>query len=209
DFTQSIPDELMVVGGFTHAPDGSGMPLAAIVVCHSGSTEQAEADLRPLLDFGAPVVAEVGPMPYPVVNTLLDAGYPFGALNYWKTSFMHSLDDDAIDAMIEKFTACPSPMSGMFMEIFHGEATRVDPTATAVQHRTPGYNFLVTSVWTDHAKTDENVAWARETYDAIKPAFEDRRWLNYLDADDAEDAVRAAYGRNYDRLAAIKRPYYP
>ncbi len=26
-------------------------------------------------------------MPYPVMNTLIDAGYPSGALNYWLSSF--------------------------------------------------------------------------------------------------------------------------
>ena len=26
-------------------------------------------------------------MPYPVMNTLLDAAYPAGALNYWLSSF--------------------------------------------------------------------------------------------------------------------------
>ena len=26
-------------------------------------------------------------MPYPVMNTLLDGGYPDGALNYWRSSF--------------------------------------------------------------------------------------------------------------------------
>ncbi len=209
DFTQSLPDDLMVVGGLVHAPDGSGVPLAALAVCHSGSIEQAEKDLRPLLDFGSPAMSQIGPLPYPAVNTMLDDGYPRGALNYWKTSFIRSLDDGAIDEMVDRFTACPSPMSGMFMEVFHGAATRVDPTATAVQHRMPGYNFLVTSVWTDMETTDENVAWARGTYDAIKPYLEDRRWLNYLDHDDAEDAVRSAYGPNYERLAAVKRRYDP
>jgi FAD/FMN-containing dehydrogenase len=36
-----------------------------------------------------------------------------------------------------------------------------------------------------------------------------RRWLNYLVDDDGDDAVRAAYGPNLDRLAAVKRRYDP
>ena len=59
-----------------HAPDGSGAKLAALVVCHAGSPEQAEEDLAPLRAFGSPLMMEVGPMPYPVMNTLLDAAYP-------------------------------------------------------------------------------------------------------------------------------------
>ena len=32
-------------------------------------------------------------MPYPVMNTLLDADYPTGSLNYWMSSFMAGLSD--------------------------------------------------------------------------------------------------------------------
>ena len=35
------------------------------------------------------------------------------------------------------------------------------------------------------------------------------RWLNYLGDDQGEDAVRAAFGPNYDRLREIKRAYDP
>ena len=33
-------------------------------------------DLAPFKTWGAPLMVEVGRMPYPVMNTLLDAGYP-------------------------------------------------------------------------------------------------------------------------------------
>ena len=209
EFTQTVPDELMLVGGLIHAPDGSGAPLAALAVCHSGSMEQAQDDLRPLLEFGSPVMSEVGPMPYPAVNTMLDDGYPRGALNYWKTSFLRSLDDGVIDIAVDRFAVCPSPMTGIFLELFHGAVTRVDPAATPVPHRRPGYDFLVPSVWTDPQATEENVTWTRETYAAVKPYLADRRWLNYPDDDDGADAVRSAYGPNYERLAAVKRRYDP
>jgi hypothetical protein len=35
------------------------------------------------------------------------------------------------------------------------------------------------------------------------------RWLNYLGDDDADDAIRAAYGQNSDRLVEVKRRYDP
>ena len=39
--------------------------------------------------------------------------------------------------------------------------------------------------------------------------FATGRWLNYLGPDQAEDAIRAAYGPNYDRLREVKRRYDP
>ena len=43
DFTAGASDELTVFGGLVHAPDGSGMPLAAMVVCHAGPRERRRA----------------------------------------------------------------------------------------------------------------------------------------------------------------------
>jgi FAD/FMN-containing dehydrogenase len=205
----SQPDELWVVAGLVHAPDGSGVKMAALVVCHVGSVDQAESDLRPLLDFGSPILSEVGPMPYPAVNMMFDEAYPRGALNYWKSSFVRDLSDEAIAELIGRFAVAPSPMSAMVIEHFHGAVCRVGVSDTAVPHRHPGYNLGIFSEWTDPATTDENIAWARETYAAIKPYRAELRYVNYLDEDDVGEAVRAAYGPNYDRLVEVKRRYDP
>jgi FAD/FMN-containing dehydrogenase len=147
-------------------------------------------------------------MPYPEVNKMLDGGYPKGALNYWKSSFFRDLSDEAIDTMVERFAASPSPMTAIVIENFHGAVTRVPVDATAVWHREPGYNVAITSVWTDPATTDANVAWTRDLYSALEPFFESRRYVNYLGSDDP-DATRAAYGPNHDRLARLKREFDP
>ena len=78
-FTQSVPDELTVFAGLVHAPDESGTKLVAMVVCHCGPAEQAERDIARLLEFGSPALADIGPLPYPVIEHLLDAGFPGGS----------------------------------------------------------------------------------------------------------------------------------
>ena len=77
-----------------------------------------------------------------------------GALNYWKSSFLAELSDDAIDTMIACFARCPTPMGQMLLEHFHGAATRVGVGDTAFPHRAEGYNFLVLSQWMEPADTD-------------------------------------------------------
>jgi FAD/FMN-containing dehydrogenase len=209
DAVADAPDDLSVFAGLVHAPDGSGAKLAALVVFHTGESDAAERDLAPFTSFGSPLVVEVGPLPYPVMNTLLDAGYPAGALNYWLSSFTRGLPDGLIDTAVERFRATPSPMNAILLEHFHGAVTRIGPTETAVPHREAGWNLLIPSVWTDLAETDANVAWTRETFAALQPHLAARRWLNYLGDDQADDATRAAYGPNYDRLREIKRRYDP
>jgi FAD/FMN-containing dehydrogenase len=207
DAVAEASDDLTVFAGLMHAPDGSGTKLSALVVFHTGATADADRDLRPFESWGSPLVVQVGPMPYPVMNTILDAGYPSGSLNYWLSSFTHGLPDELIDVAVERFATVPSPMSAMLLEHFHGAVTRVGPTETAVPHRDEGWSLLLPSVWTDPAETDANIAWTRETFAALRPHFAAGRWLNYLGDDQADDAVEAAYGPNYERLREVKRRY--
>jgi FAD/FMN-containing dehydrogenase len=203
------PDDLTVWAGLVHAPDGSGAKLSALVVFHAGDPAEAERDLEPFKAWGSPLVVDVGPMPYPVMNTLLDAGFPHGSLNYWLSSFTRGLPDELIDIAVERFASVPSPMTAILFEHFHGAVTRVGATETAVPHRDEGWNLLIPSVWTDPVDTDANIAWSRDTFAAMRPHFGGGRWLNYLGDDQAEDAIRAAYGPNYERLRQVKRRYDP
>lgn len=90
-------------------------------------------------------------------------------------------------------------MTQLTIESFHGAVTRVGVSETAVPHREPGFNLLITSVWTDPTATAINVEWTREVSGAPHPALADRRYANYLDADDldADDSTR--HGRHTAR----------
>ena len=76
-----------------------------MVVCHCGSVAEGEAQLQPFKSFGPPIMDAIGPSPYIALNGMLDAGFPKGALNYWKSSFLSTLSDDAIDTLIDAFAA--------------------------------------------------------------------------------------------------------
>ncbi len=208
DAIAGCSDDMTVFAAVVHAPDGSGTKLAAMVVFHTGDPDQAERDLEPIKAWGSPLMAEVGPMPYPVMNTLLDEAYPKGALNYWLSSFTTGLPDALIDAILERFASVPSPMSAILLEHFHGAVTRVGPTETAVPHRDEGWNLLLPSEWMDPADTEANIAWTKDTFAALSEHFSGGRWLNYL-GDDQDGAIRSAYGPNYDRLVEVKRRYDP
>jgi FAD/FMN-containing dehydrogenase len=169
DATSSASDDLTLFAGLLHAPDGSGHKIAAIVACHTGDAATATSELAPLKRFGPPIMDVVGPMPYEQVNAMLDGGFPKGTLNYWKSSFLAALSDDALDTMVAEFAKCPAPMGACLLEHFHGEVTRVSPEATAYPHRKVGYNLLVAAQWVDRAQSAECIAWARSTYDAMRP----------------------------------------
>jgi FAD/FMN-containing dehydrogenase len=209
DSTQSLPDEHTLFGGLIHAPDGSGTKLAGLVTCHCGSLPAGEKAMQPLKQFGSPAMDAIGPVPYSQLNSMLDAAYPRGALNYWKSSFLTQLSDDAIDTMIDCFKRCPTPMGQLLLEHFHGAACRVDATQTAFPHRAVGYNFLVLGEWVDPATTQQCIAWARDTHAAMQPFCAPARYVNYLGDDEPDDQVAAAYGPNYRRLQKVKAKYDP
>ena len=165
ELTSAASDDLTAYSALLHAPDGV-TKLAGIVVCHVGPIDEAERELAPLLAFVLPALSQVGPIPYTAVNSMLDAAYPYGSLNYWKSSFMDELTDAAIDVFIDRFGKTKGPMTAFLLEHVHGAATRVPESATAFPHRTVGINVLIPSVWLDPGDTDENIRWTRESYEA-------------------------------------------
>jgi len=71
------------------------------------------------------------------------------------------------------------------------------------------YNFLAASQWMSPADNEPCIAWARETYTAMQPFVGLGRYVNYLDHDESEDPVAAAYGSNYRQLQELKAKYDP
>lgn len=205
--TKGAPDELSVQCALLTAPDAT-TKLAALAVCHCGEADEAIADLVPISALGTPIVDAIGRIPYTEQNRLIDANFPSGARNYWKSAFFSELTDTAARLLVECFDRRPSPMTVCVIESIGGAASRVPSTATAYPHREPGYSLLLLTQWSDAADTESNIAWTRETFDALQPHMATRRYVNYLSADDG-GYVRDAYGPNYERLLALKRRYDP
>jgi FAD/FMN-containing dehydrogenase len=209
DLAATANDDLMLVGALITAPDAA-TKLAAIGAGFFGSAASGERALLPIKSFGQPVMDAMGPIPYMQLNAMLDASYPAGARNYWKSHFVEQLADDAIDSVVDAFLKCPSPMGQIVIEHFHGAATRVAPTDTAYALRNPGFNVLVLSQWAAAAGDAAGIAWAGDSYAALRRFVGPSRYLNYLDHDDiGEAALAAAYGANLRRLQSIKKTYDP
>ncbi len=207
-FAAELSDDASVFCALTHAPDGSGTKLCGIPLCHAGAIAAAEAELRPLREFGPPAMDLVAPMPYPAVNTMLDGAFPRGALSYWRSAFLTELTDAAISALVNAFDAVPSPMTSIVIEHFHGAVCRIDPTATAYPHREPGFNLVVAGQWQNPADTEINVQWVRDTTATLQPFMAPRTYMNYA-AEDEADRIVASYGLNLGRLRDVKRRYDP
>lgn len=202
-------DDMTAVCSMTHAPDGSGRKLGAMLVCHSGHPDRAAAALEEVRGIGPPVIDQLGPIEYTKLNKLLDPSFPKLALNYWKSCIIPELTDEVIAILSDQFQACPSTMSKVIVECPHGAALRRAPDATAFPHRTPGFSVMILAQWMDPAQSDENIAWARTTFDLLVPHAQAGGYINYLDDDDGARRVMEVLGPNFSRLQALKDRYDP
>jgi len=210
DFTATAPPELTCFAVLATSPEGA--PMAAVALCYNGRPEDGERVLRPLRSFGSPMVDGIGPMPYTGLQSMLDPFYPPGLLNYWKSSFLTGLGDDAIDTMLAYCADRPTPLCHMAIEHMGGAVSRVGAEESAFAQRDQPYNFLCLGVSTDPAEAEACVRWARRFWEAMQPFASAGVYVNYLgaEADEGAERVRAAYGAaKYERLSALKAAYDP
>jgi FAD/FMN-containing dehydrogenase len=204
EYMPESPDAFRADIGVLTAPDGN--LAVGIIPCYVGAVTEGERVIEPLRRLG-PVADLVRPMTYCEVQTMLDDVLPIGRWNYWKSSFVPTLEDAAIETLIACGQAAPSPTSFLALEPIHGAASRVPPEATAFPHRAAYYSLLILAVWTDPAASEQHIRWARESWEALQPFAAGRVYVNYLS--DGEDRVQEAYGPNYKRLVALKNTYDP
>jgi FAD/FMN-containing dehydrogenase len=207
--TGAASDDLTVAASLTHSPDGSGQQLAAMLVCHCGQPDDAGMALDSIKAFNRPVLDRLGPLSYTSLNEMLDPTFPKLALNYWKSCFLGQLSDDAITVLREQFARCPSPMSKLILEHFHGAALKPKPADTAFPHRDPGYSVLIISQWTDPKDNARNIAWAKNTFAALQPFTRQGAYSNYMAGDEPLSGVKHAFAENFSRLQKLKDSYDP
>ena len=123
DFTQSAPEELTAYAALLYTPDG--IPAVAVIACYCGDVTEGEKVFKPLRTFGSPMVDVIQPMSFPQMQTFLDAGFPHGNHNYWKSTFLREFSDDAIVVLVEHANRATSPLTGVTIEFYGGAASRV------------------------------------------------------------------------------------
>ncbi len=210
DFLAETADELGALAGLVTAPDGA--PVLALVFVYNGDLDEGARVLQPMREFGPPMMDTLGPMPYRLVQTLFDEGAPPGLRNYWKSSFLERLPEEAIQALVACRASMPSPNSKLFIECLGGAMARIDRDEMAFDHRDVPYNFLILGAWEKSEDDDANIAWARETWQALQPYASSGVYVNYLgqEADEGAERVRASYGQaKYDHLVVLKTKYDP
>jgi hypothetical protein len=206
DFMETAPEELTAYAGLISAPDGT--PAVAMMACYCGDPEEGERVMKPLRTIAPPIFEAIQVMPFPVMQKLADESNPDGIHNYWRSIFLQELSDEAIDLIIEHGDKAESPLSHVLVQIFNGAVRRIDNAGTAFAHRSAGFNIGIETKWIDPEESPKHIAWTRAFSDALEPYSIHSCLVNFL-GDEGTDAVRAAFGSNYERLVELKTKYDP
>lgn len=213
EWIADTPDELCTMAAFLYAPpepfvppEVVGAPILGLACFHLDLEGSAEADLQPLRDLN-PAVDVIGPMPYLAIQGIFDASAPRGSRNYWRSSYIDELTDDAIDAILAQNDGIPAPMGQVHIHQLGGAMSRVPAGATAFGNREAGYliNWIAMSL--DPAEDQANTAWVKTASDAVAAYGTGSRYVNFL-GDEGEAGVRSAYeAEAFERLRGLKSMY--
>ena len=207
DVAMAAPDDFSTQAVLGHATETDGRCLFGVIVCSTGPEEEPEL-LRRLRRVDDLEVDDVRRRPYLEQQSLLDM--PFGLRHYWKGHFVRELPDALLDGLEQAID--PSVRRGsILIEAIHGAATRVPRGATPVGFRDAAFNISALGIWDDATRDEPQVAWARETAALAAPySLQGGGYLNYMQADEPLERVRAAFGaETFERLQTVKRQYDP
>jgi FAD/FMN-containing dehydrogenase len=210
----SPPDELCTMAAFLYAPpepfvpeEVQGTPIFGLACFHL-DPDRAEEDFQPLRDLG-PAVDVLGPMPYPAIQGMFDAGTPRGSHNYWRSGFVDELSDEAIDTIIAHTDGIPFPMGQVHIHQMGGAMSRVGDGATAFGSRKSPFLMNYIGLWLDPSQDEANTAWCKRASDAMASYSTGARYVNFL-ADEGDAGVRSAYeSETFTRLQNLKTRYDP
>jgi FAD/FMN-containing dehydrogenase len=217
EFIATAPDELTTIFNLRVAPplpflpeDVHGKPVVMVGACYAGATENGNEVVRPLKEFGTPIVDLLEPKPYTALQSMFDPSVPHGWHYYWKSVELPPLTDTAIDTLVDHASALTSPKSYCIVFQLGGALARVGEDETAFSQRDAAHNVNINAVWTEEdPDAERHIAWARDFFDAMQPHAGGRVYLNFL-GEEGGNRVRQAYGaRNYERLVELKRAYDP
>ena len=215
EFSPSAPDDVNGFFAFLTVPPGPPFPehlhnrkMCGVVWCFTGPLDQAEDVFKPIRSFGSPALDLVGPMPYPMLQSMFDGLYPPGHQWYWRADFVNELSDEAIALHVKYGSEMPTMQSSMHMYPINGAAHRVGNDETAWAYRDANWAEVIVGVDPDPANNDRIISWTKDYWDALHPYSAGGAYVNFM-MDEGQERVQATYGDNYERLVAIKNKYDP
>lgn len=214
DWAGDAPDEITALVNLTTAPplpvipeQWHGKKVAAFIATSTGPVDDGEALVRAVRDVAEPIADLLGPMPYRMIQTLIDPLWEKGIHAYFKATNLAQLDDELIGRLCELHLAAPGPQCEIHLHQMGGSVGRVAEGATAFAERAMPFVLNAATGWHDADMGTAHREWARTVIAAASDASTGRAYVNFLGD---TDAARTSYSdETYARLVSLKNRYDP
>jgi len=214
EWAPSAPDEITALVDLTAAPplpvipeEWHGKKVAALIAMAAAPVDDGASLVAPLRQVAEPIADLLGPMPYTVMQSLIDPLWAKGIRSYFKATNLSRLDDALIDKLCELHLATPGPQCEIHVHQMGGAFARVADDASSFGERSMPYVLNAVTGWHDESADDAHVAWAREVIASATNASTGHGYTNFQGD---SGVARTAYDAStYARLAALKAQFDP
>jgi FAD/FMN-containing dehydrogenase len=215
DWIKDAPDELTTIVLHRKAPplpyvpaELHGQRVVIVGCCYAGPIEKGKEVVRPMKEFGAPLLDLCTPKPFVAHQAMLDPALPHGWWYYFRSCDVAELTDEVIDITIEHALQIESPLTAFPIFQLGGAVARVGEDETAFAGRGAGHSYNIGGITATSDGFEEEREWARGLWSALEP-HHTSVYVNFL-MDEGEERIRDAYGdAKYERLKDLKRRYDP
>jgi hypothetical protein len=118
DWIAEAPNELMTIVTNRKAPPLPFVPrelhgklVVGVVCCYAGPVEEGEKVMKPLKEFGSPVLDLCVPKPFRTHQAMFDPSFPHGWWYYLRACDVEELTDEVIDITVDHALRINSPLS--------------------------------------------------------------------------------------------------
>jgi FAD/FMN-containing dehydrogenase len=215
EWIADAPDELMTIVTNRKAPPLPFVPqvlhgklVVGVTCCYAGPVEEGEQAVKPLKEFGSPVLDLCVPKPFLAHQAMFDPSFPHGRWYYIRSCDVAQLTDEVIDITVDYGLQINSPFTALTLWQLGGAVARVGEEETAFGGRSAGHTFNIGGITETEEGFEEERQWARNFWSALEP-YHTSVYVNFL-MEEGEERIRQAYGaKKYDRLKALKLRYDP
>jgi FAD binding domain/Berberine and berberine like len=215
EWIKEVPDELTTIVTCrrvlpvpTVPEELHGRHVVIVGSCYAGPVEEGEKVLKPMREFGSPLLDICAPRPFVQHQAMLDPSFPHGWSYYIRSANLAELGDEVIETMVDHGLRIASPVTVFSIFQLGGAVARVDEDEAAFTGRDAGHVLNVIGITRTSEGFEPEREWARGLWSALQPHHQNV-YVNFL-MEEGEERIRQAYGtEKYDRLKALKRKYDP
>ena len=215
DFVLSAPRDISGFFAFLTVPPNPHFPeklylqkMCGVIWCYTGTIDKAEEVFEPIRRSNPPALDLVGPLSYPVFQSMFDPIAPPGMQQYWRADFVKEVSEDAIRLHLKYARQMPTMLSTMHLYPINGAAQDIGPTETAFSFRDANWVQMIIGADPDPVNNEKIISWTQDYWLALHPHSAGGAYVNFL-MDEGENRIKATYRENYDRLVLIKNRYDP